>query len=831
MSNPSVQLGEDEVRDIADYLSRSLGKHAMGFWSLDLSSDQVRMDEACMALLGLSADQMPLNLTDWLDRCHPDDRAQYRDKLRACIDGRKTDYRIAFRCRLADGTVKALNDRGRIRPREPEATSAELVGVLSVVSEAEKQAVIQQAEIDFLKSLFNANASGITVIDSDGRITFANKRAQQIFSIAGEKIAARTFDDPDWNIQDLDGQPIALDDLPFSIVRRTGEAVHDYRHAIAWPDGTVRYVSVNAAPISQSSGHSGSVIALITDITDSVQTARQSDYHKQLLDGMFEKSPVGIVLVDRETKCFRAANKAYRDMVGYSAEELIGTLVETISPIAGDRGTLNAQKELAAQGFYRSFERDIICKDGSRRPVLMSGSLILDANGKELVWSFIEDLSTRQQFEQALVRQTRFDALTGLPNRQAFEEVLGEAIQADEPLAVVMIDIDLFKTINDSMGHGMGDRLLMLMAKRIKHLAAAPNVVARFSGDEFLVLVRDSEILADLDAFCERLQTLIGRSVKLNQQSVSLTASIGLCQFPSDGGTVEDLLQSADLAMYTAKSMGRRQFRHYCHEFRAVADDRLSKQQALIRAIDQACFAFHYQPIINLKTGHVSKAEALIRWPQEDGSIWSPLQFIPLAESLGIIDRITQWGFAEIQRQLTLWHQHGFDAQVSINLTAQCLKSQALISSMTADSSSSTERPVIVELTETQLIFDHQQEFEQLERLVESGFQLAIDDFGTGYSSLNYLADVPASYLKIDRKFIIGMREQKNLSLVRGIVGIAKELGLQVVAEGVETVEQLEQLIAMGCDYGQGYLFSRPIPPQDLEQFARDFDLNSLRHL
>ncbi|MGY6588499.1 MAG: EAL domain-containing protein [Wenzhouxiangella sp.] len=824
MSHTNALMTDDAIAETARFLFEHWGPGNFGFWEWDVVSDRIALDPRCLALLGLSADKAPETTADWLDRCHPDDARAYAQAFESCQKPAINEYRFEVRLRHEQGHYLPMLDRGRVAKRDETGRPTIILGILAHVTDSDLGSQNPSTEAAFLKSLLNANASGITVLNDDGQIIYANREAERLFELPNKHITERSFADEAWQITDLDGRPLDAKQLPYAQVQASGKPVRDFRHAIVWPNGERRFISVNAAPVLPTRRLGGSVMCMVTDITETVLEARESDYRRQLLDGLFEKSPIGIVLVHRASRSFKAANPAYLRMVGYTADELIGQPVETTTPIDNDWRTQRAMREVNELGYYQAFERTLVRKDGSSLPVLLNGNLIKDRNGEELVWSFVEDLSRRKAFEETITRQTRFDSLTGLANRDYFEAQLAQAILGGEPLAVIMLDLDLFKTINDSMGHRAGDQILQMMAERLERAMDQRGLVARFGGDEFLFMVDLAKADKGLSTICQSLLEAVSLPFEMDQQQIGLTASLGASRFPEDGATVEDLMQSADLAMFAAKTAGRKQARFYCQEYRQMADERLRKQQALRRAIEQSEFIFHYQPIIDLQTGQVDKVEALIRWRQPDGKLLAPLHFIPLAESLGIIDEISCWAYDEAVAQCQRWRGNGLNLQLSINLTGQCLKSENLVARLLQNQPAvGTCRPMVIELTESQLIFDRKEDFASLQALVNRGFELAIDDFGTGYSSLNYLAEMPARFLKIDRSFTNSLHTGKRLSLTRGIVSIARELGLKVIAEGVETREQLECLQAMSCDYAQGYLFSRPLPESEIPSFLERF--------
>ena len=424
-----------------------------------------------------------------------------------------------------------------------------------------------------------------------------------------------------------------------------------------------------------------------------------------------------------------------------------------------------------------------------------------------------------------LWKQANFDALTQLPNRQRFYERLNEETLLSQisgrPVAVMLIDLDRFKEVNDSLGHDTGDILLIEAAKRITSCVTAVDTVARLGGDEFTVILPDRSDRKCIDACAEAIIRTLAEPFTLGANEAFISASIGITLYPSDATELEVLFKNVDQAMYAAKNAGRNRFSYFTPDLQIAAEKRLRLTSDLRTALQTGQFRVYYQPIVHLATGEIYKAEALIRWLHPEHGMISPLDFIPLAEDTGLIVPIGDWVFKEAVHQARQWREHCHPSfQISVNMSPVQIRQDTQICAQWSDYLRQEGMPgesVSVEITEG-LLLDAELH-EQLLSFREVGIQISIDDFGTGYSSLSYLKRFDIDYLKIDRSFVQNLGiDADNQALCEAMVMLAHKLGLEVIAEGVETAEQRDFLIGVGCDYAQGYLYSAPVPPEQFQQ-------------
>jgi diguanylate cyclase (GGDEF)-like protein/PAS domain S-box-containing protein len=483
------------------------------------------------------------------------------------------------------------------------------------------------------------------------------------------------------------------------------------------------------------------------------------------------------------------------------------------------------------EGLTEHFEHEhrIRHKDQEYRWVLVRGLAIRDADGKPYrMAGSLTDITRRKKSEEQLIHNALYDNLTGLANRTLFSNRLSHALQRlkrkqDSVFAVLFLDLDRFKVINDSLGHRAGDEILKTIAHRLELCIRPGDTVARMGGDEFVILLEGIQDIGDAERVVERVQAKFQEPIRLeHQQVVHTSASIGIVMGTLTYDRPEDLLRDADTAMYRAKSMGRGRFEKFDPSMHHHVVSQLQLENDLRRSLEANEFIIHYQPIVSLLTGKITALEALIRWQHPKKGVLQPGDFIWLAEETGLIVPIGNWVLRTVCTQISQWTLLGLNKlRISVNISARQLLFEGFVETVAQILAQTGIDPSILELeiTESVLMENLNTAKDLLHRLRDLGLQLALDDFGTGYSSLSYLQNFPVSKLKIDRSFITqagSSSEDKNM--VNAIINIAKSLSVDLVAEGVETQDQLEWLQNQKCNLGQGFLFSRPLSAVDIEK-------------
>ncbi|NOQ81029.1 MAG: EAL domain-containing protein [Methylophaga sp.] len=440
--------------------------------------------------------------------------------------------------------------------------------------------------------------------------------------------------------------------------------------------------------------------------------------------------------------------------------------------------------------------------------------------------ALFSDITEKKKNEQLIWTQANYDSLTQLPNRRMFRDRLQQEVKkchrSDSLLALFFIDLDHFKEVNDTLGHDLGDKLLIEAARRIESCVRTTDTVARLGGDEFTVILSELDDLANIERVASAITEVLRLPFNLANELAYVSASIGITIYPDDTIDTDDLVRNADQAMYLAKDSGRNRFSYFTKSMQEKALYRQHLLNDLHFALEEQQFELYYQPIIDLTTGEIIKAEALLRWHHPVRGLVSPVEFIPLAEESGMIVEIGNWVFKEAARQASLYQKKiARPLQISIN------KSPVQFH-MASDHSNWSEylkeinlpgESIVIEITEGLLMNKDSHIDQQLVAFHKLGMQIAVDDFGTGYSSLSYLSKFDIDYLKIDQSFVQNLTASSDeLSLCEAIIVMAHKLGLKVIAEGIETEQQKQLLSNAGCDFGQGYLFAKPLPAKEFEK-------------
>jgi diguanylate cyclase (GGDEF)-like protein/PAS domain S-box-containing protein len=588
---------------------------------------------------------------------------------------------------------------------------------------------------------------------------------------------------------------------------------------IVRPDGVERNIHTEAEVKRDESGRAVQLMGIVQDITEAKHATRQL----VLSDNVFENSIEGIVITDAEGVIQRI-NRAFSEITGYGEQEVIGQNPRVLKSERheGDFFT-EMWRALVEQGQWQGeiWNRR---KDGEIYPQWLTITSIRDTYGTIVNYvGVFHDMTEIKMHEEQLRYQAHHDALTGLPNRVLFHDRLGVAMaharRDANKVAVLFLDLDNFKRINDSLGHTVGDLLLKEVAVRLGHCLRESDSVARYGGDEFIVLLEGVEQEEDVLLAAQRIIDGLAPVVSLQGQDFYLTVSLGIAFYPEDGQDQDTLIKNADTAMYRAKENGKNTYRVFTPAMNKRVTEWLAVENSLRKAVDLQEFFLHYQPKVDLGTGRIVGVEALIRWRREDGEIVSPVDFIPMAEDTGLIVEIGDWVFAQACADLGEILRMGYGIKMSVNLSPRQFRQKDLVGKIreTLEQAGIAPEGLIFEITEGSVMENEGKALALLGGLREIGAGISIDDFGTGYSSLYYLKQLPIGELKIDRRFVKDiMGRGDNVAIVVAIIAMAKSLKMRVVAEGVETVEQLQFLRRHGCDEMQGFLFSKPVAKEAL---------------
>jgi len=504
---------------------------------------------------------------------------------------------------------------------------------------------------------------------------------------------------------------------------------------------------------------------------------------------------------------------------------------ERIHPEDVSRVLSDLEKYMNGETSQYVNEHRLLCKDGSWKWILARGMVVdwaPDGRPLRMVGTHT-DISKLKESENLVWKQANFDQLTELPNRRMFYDRLAQEIKKsnrlDLPLALLFLDLDHFKEVNDTLGHDRGDQLLQEAARRINHCVRDTDTVARLGGDEFIIILSELDDLNSIDRIAHAILCKLSESFKLGEDIAFVSASMGITLYPSDASSIDNLLKNVDQAMYSAKASGRNRISYFTPSMQQAAHQKMLITNDLRLALHGKQLQVYYQPIIHLASGAIEKAEALLRWHHPQRGMVSPAEFIPIAEETGLIMEIGDWVFEQSMVQVKKWQQQrGSHFQISVNKSPIQFKNESSTHDHWLDYMKQlglVGQSLVVEITEGLLLDTSQNVSKKLLAFRDAGIQVALDDFGTGYSSLAYLRRFDIDYIKIDQSFVRNISTQPDdLALCESIIAMAHKLGLSVIAEGIETEEQCALLKAAGCDYGQGYWFSPAVPADKFETLA-----------
>lgn len=537
---------------------------------------------------------------------------------------------------------------------------------------------------------------------------------------------------------------------------------------------------------------------------------------------LFENAIDSIFIIDVESRRIMDVNQVAADRLGYTREELLSMGIDNIYPREELERTDDIIHRLLESG-YLTFERTHVRKDGSTMLVEVS-SIIMEQDGRQVYQSIARDITQRKITELELQRLAKYDSLTGVANRALFLDRISHAIELahrnQSVLVVLFLDLDGFKAINDAFGHEQGDALLQLIAKRIQGCLRRSDTVARLGGDEFGILLEGIRDPDETVGIVQKLIDAISEPFNFQNAEAFITTSVGISVYPVHGSDPETLIQNADWAMYASKAEGKNNFRFYVAAMKARALERLELGNQLRYALERNEISAFYQPQVECETGALVGVEALARWYHPQLGILLPDRFVGLAEEMGMIVTLSDWMLKTACAEVKRWLDMGVPPlRLAINLSDRDLKQGDLVERVKAalDSSQLPANLLELELSENTIFQDFQQARQTLTQLKDLGVRLAIDDFGVGYSTLSHLAEFPFDTLKIDRHFAAQIvNSPGHLAIVSGIVTIARKLGMEVFAEGVEHESQLELYRQAGCHQIQGELFSKALPPHEM---------------
>ena len=740
-----------------------------------------------------------------------------------------TPSRLAAEQRIATALVNGKDSfewlhrrkNGEVFPAEVCLAALKLEGrpmLMATVRDITKRKQSEEALL-FRTALMEAQAEttidGILVVDDSNQIVLVNKQFGRHFGVPEEllskpnhlflrKLASDKMEDPEAFFEEVGHADNRRNKKSRGEVRLKNGKTFD------------RY----SAPLRDSNGKHRGRIWYFRDITDRVKAEVAVRQAEEKYRSIFEDSVIGIFQVTPEGRPI-SVNRALAELYGYSsAEELVSEVQNMAEQLFVDPGQMIILAKLVAKHeTVRGAEVQVYRKDRTRKWVLMNLRAVHDVYNDIVHYEgTVEDITDRKIAEEKVERLAYFDALTGLPNRAFLKDRLQEAIIGahliEEQFALLHLDLDRFKIINDSLGHSLGDLLLKDVAGRLKRCTRKEDTVARVGGDGFLILLRNVGGPADVTTAAEKVVKELGRDFPIQGHTLSATCSLGVSVFPTHGTDCETLIKNADAAMYCAKERGRNRFQVFTDDLNIQAMERLTLENGLRLALEREEFFLVYQPQMDIASGKIVGLEALIRWQHPERGLIPPDKFIAVAENCGLILPIGEWVLRAACSQARRWRDDGLSVPVAVNVSAVQFRQGGFCELIKRVLLETGLPPQLLELelTESLLLSSADMTFSVLQELKEMGVKLAIDDFGTGYSSLSYLKKFRVNKLKIDRSFIRDIAtDSDDAAITTAIIKMAKSLKLKVIAEGVEDEAQMSFLREHQCDEFQGFYFSKPL--------------------
>ncbi len=775
----------------------------------DINRRIVMNNPAALDMFGYSNEELIGQSTEMLYADKQDFLNQGNKRYRTDENIVSAPYEVRYRRK--DGLVFWTETLGT-QVRDVSGDVIGFIGMFRDVTERRQTEEKVRVSEQELSAILNSLQDAYFRVDSDGKFIRLSPSVEKVLGYTPDQLSGTMLTDLYVNPQGWNAFQQELE--------KQGGVIENHEAQLQHKDGTVIWVSVNAHYIWNEQGQPACIEGTARDISQLKAAEDLNSRFGRILDNSSNE----IYVFDADTQYFIQVNRGALKNLGYSMKEM-----KKLTPLDLKPDFTREDFDEVLQPLLRGETKQAVFqtrhqrKDGSLYPVEVNMQLSQQETPRVIV-AIIQDISLRIENEQQLQYLAHYDALTNLPNRVLFTDRLDQSLSRaslhGSSVALLFLDLDRFKIINDTLGHNVGDQALQALSERLRASVREGDTVARLGGDEFAIVLEDIASPDDVAPSARKILDILSQPIQLNEYEFIITTSIGISLFPLDGEDTQTLLKNADIAMYRAKDEGRNTYQFYSADMSAKAFERLNLETSLRHALEREEFVLYYQPQQNLSDGKVFGVEALIRWQHPDLGLISPLEFIPLLEETGLIIPVGEWVLRTACFQAQEWNENSNKSlRMSVNLSGRQITSSNFIATVEQALEDSKLDPNLLELemTESILMQDMQSTIRTLEIISSKSVRLAIDDFGTGYSSLSYLKRFPIDTLKIDRSFIRDLtQDPEDATLVEAIIAMGRTLHLNVVAEGVETEQQLKFLQMHDCSSIQGYLISKPLPAAEL---------------
>jgi len=787
-----------------------------GHWEWDITTNNITWSDEIYRIFGCEPQQFNATYDAFMSFIHPDDRDNVNIAVAQSVE-HNTPYAIEHRVIQSDGVERIVFEQGKVL-RDKQGVATQMIGTIQDISKQKRIENKLKNSEEQIRSLLMSTGEAIYGIDLQGNCTFANASCLKVLgcSRASELLGKNMH-----NLihhSHIDGSPNVQDESHIYNAFKKAKSAH-VTDEIFWRlDGTSFPVEYCSEPTFKDSEVNGAVISF-SDITE-----RKAMEEKLLLsDQVFRNASEAIIITKSDGEIVNV-NQAFIDITGYCREDIIGNNPRIMKSSRQDEafykkmwGTLVDQGKWTGEIWDRK-------KNGEEYPKSLTINTIKGPNDEVTHYiGIFSDITKSKAAAQQLQQLAFYDSLTNLPNRILFKERLVQEIKIakrrDTELAVLFMDLDRFKYINDTLGHTCGDQLLIEAAQRIKGCIRETDTVARLGGDEFTIILTEINSTSAIKRVANKIIAALSEKFIIENNEVNIGASIGISTYPSNGTTYDALTKNADTAMYKVKETGRNSFHFFTEELHATIKRRLILEKEMRTSISESSFEIHYQPKVEIDSCKIIGMEALLRWNHPELGAISPQEFIPIAEETGLIIPLGNWIMHQACAQNAAWIKAGYQPlRVAVNLSIRQFEQKDIaeqIQNILSETGLAPEH-LELEITESMVMNDINRAILTLKRLRKLGIHISVDDFGTGYSSLSYLKQFPIQCLKIDKSFVDDLCHNTDaVAIVSAIISMAGNLDLTVVAEGVETKEQMDFLRKEGCDQMQGYYYSMPLAVQE----------------
>ncbi len=791
-----------------------------GLWDWSADTDRVFRSPRCYNMLGYPAGMLPETTDAWSKLVHPHDLDAQKEAIRSHLAGNSASYHSEYRIRDAYGEWRWMLDRGKIIERSEAGQPRRVVGTHTDITRY-KDMELRLRERELL--LDEAQRIGRVGSWSWDAATQIVTWSDELYRITGWPLNQRP---PAW-----EGQGVLFTPESYARMRILMEQSFltgiPFRTEVEMlrPDGERRQVEIAGEMISEAGTKGSRLVGVVRDVTDERRADETARWRSKLFNRIAAMGNIGGFDLVLATRAFQWTEENYRlHGVAPGTPVTLDFQLAQYDDASRERLAALVERMIAGESDEETAEVNFITPDDRRLVLRLTASVERHDGEPYRITGLTQDITREREAGQRIEQLAHFDTLTSLPNRFLFRQRADEAIamakRAKLSLALMYIDLDRFKNVNDSQGHAAGDQLLQEVAGRLKSCVRGSDLVGRLGGDEFGVMLCEVRRPEDAGLVAEKIIAAINAPVTVDGGEVQVGCSIGIALLSADTEDLTALMRAADAAMYAAKDAGRNNHQFYSDAFFERVQRRLSLESELRLALPRNEMSVVYQPTVCVRDGSVRGFEALLRWRRSNGEACLPAEFIPVAEESGEIVAIGRWVLREACRQASAWRDQGLSFErMAVNVSAMQLRDADFaeqVLAICADTGWSPHR-LVLELTESALMRDTEILRTNFAVLEAAGTRLAVDDIGTGFSNLNYLHRFPVQHLKIDRSFVSQMLGDSQLTvLTQAIVHLGHALGLTVVAEGVETDAELAALRAQGCDEVQGYLYTRPLPPDEL---------------